>query len=477
MPSPSSLTSAPHRLIRAIRRAFNQFLALPLATVAGFVGLNAGVYLADRVWSEGRVPDGLAWLGKLCGDHQAIGSLLTTLASSIITVTSITFSLLLIAVQQGSAALTAQVTDQFMMRRANQLYFGYFVGLSVFVLLTLLTNSAFHRPVFGTMLALIMTTAALCLIILMIYNTIDQMRPEQIVLFIHRRILRAREHDEPVLSQTRRAPRRHWVLASTIRSPESGHVVGVERTQLRTAVESRGRGGVELELLVPLGSQLAVGDPLFALRVDPHQVLDPKHREEIAHAAVAAVTFDAGRDLKQDARYGLHQLATIAWTSTSTAKSNPNPGQSVVHALRDIIALWSPREADPQEDPSSPLVYADRTPSEATDALELIILVASESMQAQTLADALRTVAILLGHVSQPTAERLADVARRAVSSLGEHVLTRQLAAALDELTDALDRRGFATIAGAVADAATQLGASLGKLNSRSTRVPAVAGP
>ena len=178
------LTTAPRRFLNAVRRSFRQFLALPLATVLCFVGLNALVYLADRSWSGGQAPMGFHWLGNLLGDSAALGSLLTTVASSIITVTSITFSLMLIAVQQGAAALTAQVTDQFMARRTNQFYFGYFVGLSVFVLMTLVTNSSFHRPLFGTTLALLLTTSALCLINVMIYNTIDQMRPAQIIQFI-----------------------------------------------------------------------------------------------------------------------------------------------------------------------------------------------------------------------------------------------------------------------------------------------------
>jgi predicted subunit of tRNA(5-methylaminomethyl-2-thiouridylate) methyltransferase len=33
---------------------------------------------------------------------------------------------------------------------------------------------------------------ALCLIIVMIYNTIDQMRPEQIIQFIHDKVLEAK---------------------------------------------------------------------------------------------------------------------------------------------------------------------------------------------------------------------------------------------------------------------------------------------
>ena len=36
-----SIQSVPRRFINAVRRSFRQFLALPLATVLGFVGLNA----------------------------------------------------------------------------------------------------------------------------------------------------------------------------------------------------------------------------------------------------------------------------------------------------------------------------------------------------------------------------------------------------------------------------------------------------
>jgi hypothetical protein len=58
------------------------------------------------------------------------------------------------------------------------------------------------------------------------------------------------------------------------------------------------------------------------------------------------------------------------------------------------------------------------------------------------------------------------------LSSLGEHVLTRQLEAALADLSEALLARGFASVSGAVSASTADLAASLGKLNSRSTRVP-----
>lgn len=467
-----TLKTVPRRFFNAVRRSFRQFLALPLTTVLGFVALNAVVYFADRSWSNGQAPTGFHWLGDLLGDSAALGSLLTTVASSIITVTSITFSLLLIAVQQGAAALTAQVTDQFMARRTNQFYFGYFVGLSVFVLMTLVTSTDFHRPVFGTTLALLLTTSALCLIIVMIYNTIDQMRPAQIIQFIHGRVLEARGADLSLLRATRRTTRFGWPDIATVRSRESGYVVGLDLVRITKAVERHAKGLVEIEFDITVGSYRAVQDPLFTVRCQPGITLDAKARAALIDETLAALDYDDGRDLKYDAAYGVHQLATIAWTSVSTSKSNPSPGITVIQALRDVISQWSEGETEEYETATSCIVYRDATPMAATDALESVIVVASESIQSQTLAEAVTTLAILLRHVRQPTAERLADMANRMLSSLGEHVLTRQLEAALPDMVAALSERGFTGVASAAAEASRSLAASVGKLNSRSTRVP-----
>lgn len=467
----TAVLELPSRAAGALKRALGQFLALPLAVVVGFVLMTVAIYWADTAWSDGRVPAGFRWLGELLGDSSSLATLLSTVASSIITVTSITFSLLLIALQQGSSALTTQVTDQFLMRRVNQFYFGYFVGLSVFVLLSLVTASAIHRPVFGTAVALVLTTVALCMVVVMIYNTIDQMRPTQIVRAIHRHILKARHAQLPLLRRTRRVPRPGQLVVATLRATESGHVVGVDPDRVRAALSDVGAGEVEVQLMAPIGRYLAFGDTVAVLRAAGTASLDGEAAGRAGAAVMAALTFDDDRDLKRDAAYGIHQLATIGWTSVSTAKSNPNPGQAVIQSLRDILSRWAV-DGCVEGDPSSSLVIADAAPGEALDALESLILVTSESMQAQTLADALRTVAVLLSEVPDAWAARLADVARRALASLGEHVLTRDLEAALRDLEAALDARGFDGEARAVAAATARFATTLGSLNSRSTRVP-----
>jgi hypothetical protein len=459
----------PRRIVGALKRAFSQFLAVPLAVVLGFVLMTAAIYWADTSWSQGRVPPGFGWLGALLGDSGSLATLLSTVASSIITVTSIIFSLLLIALQQGSSALTPQVTDQFLMRRVNQFYFGYFIGLSVFVLLSLVTASGIHRPVFGTAAALVLTTVALCMIVVMIYNTIDQMRPKQIVRAIHRHVLAARDSQLALLRSTRRDPRLGWPTVADVRATEAGHIVAVDAEALR-----RQLGDVEpleVELLVPLGRYVAFGDRFAVLRAPAGRAPVAASLAAAEAAVLAAVAFDDDRDLKRDAAYGIFQLATIGWTTGSTSKSNPEPVMAVIQSLRDILARWF-TEGPVAGDPGSMLVIADAAPGEALDALENLILVSSESMQAQTLAEALRTAAALLAAAPEPWIGRLADVVRRALASLGEHVLTRDLEEALEAVALALSDRHLSEPEHAVRVATKRFASTLGELNSRSTRVP-----
>jgi uncharacterized membrane protein len=89
--------------------------------------------------------------------------------------------LLLVALQQSAASLTHEVFDQFLRRRINQFYFGFFVGLALFALVTLATVTESFNPVFGATLAFLLTIMALYLLIVLLYTTVNQMRPAVII--------------------------------------------------------------------------------------------------------------------------------------------------------------------------------------------------------------------------------------------------------------------------------------------------------
>jgi hypothetical protein len=178
------------------RRGIAEFLRLPLLITLGFavvgvLDLSAGGDSALRGMVGAVVP----------GDGAS--SFVSAAATSIVTVTSITFSVLLLAVQQTASALTPVVFDQFLRRTANQVYFGFFVGLSVFSFLVLAMGRQDPAPVYGAALTLVLIVAAMVVLLLLIHGSIDQMRPQSVVRSIHELALRARERELVLLGRTR----------------------------------------------------------------------------------------------------------------------------------------------------------------------------------------------------------------------------------------------------------------------------------
>jgi len=106
-------------LREAVVRSFAEFLAVPTLIIVVFLLLAAGTYLIDLA--------NFAWLNPIRAvlrthvfvDAAATADLLSTIAGSLITVTSITISLLIVALQQSAGTMTAQVFDQFLRRRHN----------------------------------------------------------------------------------------------------------------------------------------------------------------------------------------------------------------------------------------------------------------------------------------------------------------------------------------------------------------------
>src|SRR4051794_3117995 len=183
-----------------LRRGIAEFLRLPLVITAGF-GL-AGVLVAVLDASaRHRAP--LRPLAAAMVPSDGAVDFVSAVATSIVTVTSITFSVLLLAVQQTASSLTAVVFDQFLRRRANQVYFGFFIGLSAFSFLILGVARRDPPPVYGAAITLILTVVALVVLLMLIHGTIDQMRPQTVVRSIHELALRARERELLTLSRTR----------------------------------------------------------------------------------------------------------------------------------------------------------------------------------------------------------------------------------------------------------------------------------
>jgi hypothetical protein len=103
------------------RRGIVEFLRLPLLIMVGFCVVGVLLVVVD---ATARAADPLrSLMTAVVPEHGAV-EFVATAAASVVTVTSITFSVLL-AVQETASNLTPVVFDQFLRRVANQVYFGF----------------------------------------------------------------------------------------------------------------------------------------------------------------------------------------------------------------------------------------------------------------------------------------------------------------------------------------------------------------
>ena len=384
--------SRPHRLFltiqdrfRETRRAFREFLALPTMIIVLFIALAIGAYLFERSAYKFTSPIYSFFQARVFVDAEATSDLLGNIAGSIITVTSITITLLLLIVQQSASNLTTQVFDQFLRRRSNQFFFGFFVGVAVFSLITLATVDEPFNPVFSASLVFVFTVIALFLLLVLFYMTIHQMRPPVILGAIHDHTLAAREHQRSLIARTQRQSQSGAPFSYPVLSNHYGFVTGINVDELENALKEHPEAN-EIILFVSIGSFVAYQDCIAEIKTSQEGNFD----DEI-ETIRDAVQLERSRDLASDPSYGVTQLEQIAWSVLSPSKSNLAPGLQAIYLLRDLLSRWVEEAKQPLEKEKLPIIYNDDVIRNLLNTFTSLAVIASVSKQHQTMIAILET--------------------------------------------------------------------------------------
>lgn len=451
-----------------ISRAFSEFLGAPILIIVAF-----GLLAALSLWLD---TSPTSWFDPVrsflhnyvFGEVAATSDLLGAVAGSLITVTAFTFSLLLLAVQLPAGSLTQQILDQFIRRRFNQIFFGFFLGLALYALIVLITVEPNFNPVISAALVLLLTAIALFLLLLLLYGTLNQMRPAIIVDAIHVYGLRAWEKQCALLESTRRIAQFDGPVRLPVRATRNGYVTRIDVAALARAATTLDHE-IEIDLAVRMGSYVAFQDTLALVKA-----ATPAAARQVGEAVPGAIRLEQQRDLGSDPAYAVQQLEDIAWTNITSSKQNPGPALLVIHNLRDLLARWSaaPGNRSAPTRPA-PVVYQDDVIAQLLGAFSSLGVAASEGMQHQSLAAITHALAVMLPRLEPRYQDTIADITRRLMSGLGDQILTRELQDALTELGQALADAGCMEASNQLKVAQAELAQSLGALNSRATRVPA----
>jgi uncharacterized membrane protein len=315
----------------------------PLPTIAVVFALVLGLTVPHV---DAAIDDDLpSWLnGSLFGgDADAARSLLGAIASSLITVTALTFSLTVVTLQLASSQFSPRLLRTFTRDLFVQVTLALFLATftySLTVLRAVRGSGDDGRvqlvPQVAVTLAFVLAVASVLGLVLFLAHLTEQIRVETMLRNVHRdavvtmeSVLDARDTaggDRTSLLQA--PPDAHKLLV-----PGNGFLNQVDRERiLAVATET----GVAIELLVHPGSFLVQGTLLGRVWPTESDALSDETVETIAGRVAGCIHLGFERTSTQDVGYGLRQLTDVANKALSPGINDPT---TAIHALGHISAF------------------------------------------------------------------------------------------------------------------------------------------
>lgn len=273
------------------------------------------------------------------GGADAARDVLSAVAGSLITVTSLTFSLTVVTLQLASSQFSPRLLRTFTRDRVVHVTLAVFLATFTFALTVLRTvrTSGDGRtgfvPQIAVTTAFLMALVSVLALVLFLAHLAAEIRVETALRNVHaeasQTAARVLEQRDPGRSTTAPAAP---AGAALLCARSSGFLVRVDEDALLQAVTE---AGAVLQLHVPPGSSLVAGTPVGAFwplgAPLPEQV-----QAALRDRAAGAVVAGHERTAAQDVAYGLRQLVDVAVKALSPGINDPT---TAVHALGHCSAL------------------------------------------------------------------------------------------------------------------------------------------
>jgi len=333
------------RLVLLFRRVVYNlrggFLVRPL-----IIALALGCAGAVFSWVEETVPAISGWVPAVLfpshTDPQIAQVILSGIATSIMTVVSIVFAILLMTLTLASMQFSPRIILSFTRNRVTQWTLGVFLGTFLYCVAALPAARSQPTPfspvatVFG---AILLALACVCWLLFFIHHIsqsisvnhiVDKIATETEAMINDMMPLPRRQ--SPML---RHDPLREQHLESTILSDRSGYIRFVDLKRLFAVATSY---RIAVQVLRRVGHFVPANVPI--MRVSKPERLPPEG------TAMLLGAFDLGpsRTLQQDIEFGVLQIVDIALRAISPAVNDPSTAISCVDQLSRILIQFAARE-------------------------------------------------------------------------------------------------------------------------------------
>ncbi|MFI5020401.1 MAG: DUF2254 domain-containing protein [Alphaproteobacteria bacterium] len=320
------------------------FLIRPLA-IAVLLGI-AGAVLSSL---EEQVPAISAWIPETLfpsrEDPQVAQVILSGIATSIMTVVSIVFAILLMTLTLASTQFSPRILVNFVRDRTTQWTLGVFLGTFSYCMAALPAARSLPHP----FVPVVTATGAMLLALVCVGWLIYFINHISRSISVNHIVDRIAREAELVIDEFMPYPRGPFPLqdrnepsavagGSPIASRESGYIRYIDINRL-VALAKTYRIRVRLERRV--GHFVPAGGPLMSVS-DVERV--PADR-----ALHLLGTFDIGptRTMQQDVEFGIIQIVDIGLRAISPAINDPSTAISCVDQLSRVVIRWIGRVPPP----------------------------------------------------------------------------------------------------------------------------------
>ncbi|MEQ1507105.1 MAG: DUF2254 domain-containing protein [Myxococcota bacterium] len=279
------------------------------------------------------------WLATEPGSAQVV---LGTLAGATMTVVSVVYSILVVALSLASVQFSTRIVAGFLRDPASQRTLGLLVGTFAYALVVL--RSVRTDPPFVPELAvagaIALALASLAALVWFIHHIANQIQANTLV---DRLATETEAVIDEVFGETPLIEAPVTVPAIpmiTIRATRSGYLQLADRDRLR-ALAANGAW-----VVVARGVGQFVAERAELARIGPPERVGP----EVVRELHAAFDLGAGRTMQQDVEWGFRQIVDIALKAISPAVNDPSTAATCIDHLGRLLIRAAHRHAPARVD-------------------------------------------------------------------------------------------------------------------------------
>ncbi len=278
-------------------------------------------------------------------DPQVAQVILSSIATSIMTVVSIVFAILLMTLTLASTQFSPRILVSFVRDRTTQWTLGVFLGTFSYCMASLPAARSLPHP----FVPVVTTSGAMVLALISVGWLIFFIHHISQAISVNHIVDRIARETELVIDEFMPNPRTPFSIpqASENNSPadeialpsqRSGYIRYVDVSRLRQLARTY---GIRIRVERRVGHFIPAGVPL--LRV-PHI-----ERITAERSARLLATFDIGptRTMQEDVEFGVIQIVDIALRAMSPAVNDPSTAISCIDQLSRILIRWIARAPPP----------------------------------------------------------------------------------------------------------------------------------